>query len=155
MRSLLHKSNSTLKKCFPTLKSSCLWLSSIRSTANLLFSIFLWYFSCPLLSYHSHHSLHRSAAQRLTHFWLPTDFHIHSHTWECREQTTKICPPDWKVQDLRAGPPHVTGHFNQLLLQRVCVLGQLVQAEGPVCPSCVQLGLHCLWEDKAKGSASR
>lgn len=71
MRSLLHKSNSTLKKCFPTLKSSCLWLSRIRSTANLLFSIFLWYFSCPLLSYHSHHSLHHSAAHTfLTAHWF-------------------------------------------------------------------------------------
>lgn len=55
------------------------------------------------------------------------------------------------MQDLGTGPPHVTGHFDQLLLQRVCVLGQLVQAEGPVCPSCIQLGLHRLWEDKAEG----
>lgn len=48
------------------------------------------------------------------------------------------------MQDLGAGPPHVAGHFDKLLLQRVCVLGQLVQAEGPVGPSCIQLGLHRL-----------
>lgn len=59
------------------------------------------------------------------------------------------------MEDLSAGPPHVTGHFDQLLFQGVCVLGQLVQAEGPVCPPRVQLGLHRLWDDKAKGSASR
>lgn len=59
------------------------------------------------------------------------------------------------MEDLSTGPPHVSGHFDQLLLQGVFVLGQLVQADGPGCPPRVQLGLHSLWEDKAKGSASR
>lgn len=58
------------------------------------------------------------------------------------------------MQDLSAGPPHVTGHFDQLLLQRVCVLGQLVEALGPVCSSRVQFVLHRLFENKAKGSVS-
>lgn len=66
----------------------------------------------------------------------------------------KIFPPDCKVQDLSSGPPHVTGHFDQLLLQWVFVLGQLVEAQGPVPPFCVQLGLHCLLEDYANVSAS-
>lgn len=48
------------------------------------------------------------------------------------------------MQDLCAGPPHVAGHFDEFLLQRVCVLGQLVQAEGPGGPPRVQLGLHRL-----------
>lgn len=51
------------------------------------------------------------------------------------------------MQDLGAGPPHVAGHFDQLLLQRVCVLGQLVKAKGPVGPSRIQLGLHSLLRD--------
>ncbi|TNN49727.1 hypothetical protein EYF80_040076 [Liparis tanakae] len=41
------------------------------------------------------------------------------------------------------------------LTPRVRVLGQLVQAEGPVGPSRVQLGLHRLWEDEAENSRFR
>lgn len=67
---------------------------------------------------------------------------------------TQTCSPDWKVEDLRAGPPHVAGHLDQLPLQRVRVLGQLVQAEGPVSPPRVQLGLHRLWGDEARRSGS-
>lgn len=58
------------------------------------------------------------------------------------------------MEDLSAGSPHVTGHFDQLLLQRVCVLGQLVQAKGPVSSLRVQLDLQRLLEDEAERSAS-
>lgn len=59
--------------------------------------------------------------------------------------------PDREVEDFSSRPPHVARHFDQLLLQGVCVLGQLVQADGPVAPPRIQLSLHRLWEDGAKG----
>lgn len=91
--------------------------------------------------------------QQLPH-WLSTSFHSHSHTCTASVHK-KNSSPDWKVEDLSAGSPHVASHFDQLLFEGVCVLGQLVQAKGPVCPPSVQLGLHRLWKAEAEGSASR